>query len=159
MSRMSNTTKSRRPRRQFDDDFKAQAVRPVLDEGKTVGAVARDLDLTETALREWVTRARANRTNGRTGLTTAEREELARLRKENRILREEREILKRRRPSSRTSGGEISIHRGGEGAPRAQLVVSVSPRDAEWVLCMAAAPGVGSHATGPPAEGAGAGLL
>ena len=95
MSRMSNTPKSRRSRRQFDDDFKAQAVRLVLDEGKTVGAVARDLDLTETALREWVKRARADRTNGRTGLTTAERDELARLRKENRILREEREILRK----------------------------------------------------------------
>ena len=43
----------------------------------------------------WVKRARADRTNGRTGLTTVEREELARLRKENRILREEREILKK----------------------------------------------------------------
>ena len=42
--------RSRRPRRRFDDDFKAQAVRLVLDEGKSVGAVARDLDLTETAL-------------------------------------------------------------------------------------------------------------
>jgi transposase len=92
---MSNIPKSRRPRRQFDDDFKAQAVRLVLDEGKTVGAAARDLDLTETALREWVKRARAKRTNGRTGLTTTEREELARLRKENRILREERAILKK----------------------------------------------------------------
>ena len=59
-----------------------------------MGSVARDLDLTETALREWVKRARADRTHGKTGLTTAEREELARLRKENRILREEREILK-----------------------------------------------------------------
>ena len=95
MSRMANTSKPRRPRRQFDDDFKAQAVRLVLDEGKTVGAVARDLDLTETALRDWVKRARADRKNGRTGLTTVEREELARLRKENRILREEREILKK----------------------------------------------------------------
>jgi transposase len=91
---MANTPKSRRPRRQFDEDFKAQAVRLVLDEGKTVGAVARELDLTETALRGWVKRAQANRTNGRTGLTTTEREELTRLRKENRILREEREILK-----------------------------------------------------------------
>jgi transposase len=51
---------------------------------KEAGAVARDLDLTETALREWVRRAQADRTHGRTGLTTAEREELARLRKENR---------------------------------------------------------------------------
>src|SRR5204863_9605140 len=93
---MAETTqRSRRPRRRFDDDFKAQAVRLVLDEGKSVGSVARDLDLTETALREWVNRARADRTHGKTGLTTAEREELARLRKENRILREEREILKK----------------------------------------------------------------
>ena len=86
--------RSRRPRRRFDDDFKAQAVRLVLDEGKSIGAVARDLDLTETALREWVQRARANRTRGRTGLTTAEREELTQLRKENRQLRLERELLK-----------------------------------------------------------------
>ena len=96
MSRpMADTSKRRRPRRQFDDDFKAQAVRLVLDEGKSVGSVARDLDLTETALREWVKRARADRSHGKTGLTTVEREELARLRKENRILREEREILKK----------------------------------------------------------------
>lgn len=91
---MADTPKRRRPRRRFDDDFKAQAVRLVLDEGKSVGAVARDLDLTETALREWVHRARANRTKGRTGLTSAEREELSQLRKENRQLRLEREILK-----------------------------------------------------------------
>ena len=51
---MAETPKRRRPRRQFDDDFKAQAVRLVLDEGKSVGRVARDLDLTETALRTWV---------------------------------------------------------------------------------------------------------
>jgi transposase len=91
---MADTPK-RRPRRQFDDEFKAQAVRLVLDEGKSVGAVAHDLDLTESALRQWVERARADRSGGKTGLTTAEREELARLRKENRILQEEREILKK----------------------------------------------------------------
>ena len=95
MSRPMAENPKRRPRRRFDDDFKAQAVRLVLDEGKSVGGVARDLDLTETALREWVKRAQADRTKGRTGLTSAEREELARLRRENRILREEREILKK----------------------------------------------------------------
>ena len=89
------TRKGRRPRRQFDEEFKAQAVRLVLQDGKSVGAVARDLDLTESALRQWVERARADRTGGRTGLTTAEREELARLRKENRELRTERDILKK----------------------------------------------------------------
>ncbi len=88
-------TPQRRTRRQFTDEFKAGVVRLVLDEGKTVGTVARDMDLTETAVREWVKRARADRTRGRTGLTTAEREELARLRKENRELRTERDILKK----------------------------------------------------------------
>ena len=73
---MADTPK-RRPRRQFTDEFKAGAVRLVLDEGKAIGAAARDLDLTETALREWVRRAQADRTRGRTGLTTAERDELA----------------------------------------------------------------------------------
>jgi transposase len=55
---MAETPKRRRPRRRFDDDFKAQAVRLVLDEGKSVGAVARDLDLTETAPRVGASRPR-----------------------------------------------------------------------------------------------------
>lgn len=94
MSRMPDTTR-RRPRRQFDAEFREQAVRLVLDEGKSVAVVARDLDLTPSSLRVWVHRARADRTHGKTGLTTDERTELAQLRKENRILREEREILKK----------------------------------------------------------------
>ena len=95
MSTMESTKKGKRPRRQFTTEFKAGAVRLVLDGDKPIRAVARDLDLTETALREWVKRTRADRTHGRTGLTTAEREELARLRKELRIVQEEREILKK----------------------------------------------------------------
>jgi len=94
MSTMA-TNGGRRPRRQYTEEFRAQAARLVLDEGKTVGAVARELDLTASALRIWVDRARADRTGGKTGLTTAERDELARLRRENRILTEEREILKK----------------------------------------------------------------
>ena len=74
---MSTMAKNKRQRRKFTDEFKAGAVRLVLDEGKTVGAVARDLDLTESALRLWVERARADRGNGKPGvLTTAERDEL-----------------------------------------------------------------------------------
>ena len=95
---MSSMTKNggRRQRRVFSDEFRAGAVRLVLDEGKSAGAVARDLDLTESALRTWVERARADRTKGKSGgLTTAEREELARLRKEVRTLRVERDVLKK----------------------------------------------------------------
>jgi transposase len=92
---MSRSSGGRRPRRRFSDEFKDGAVRLVLDEGKTVGAVARELDLTESALRLWVEHARAEQTKGRSGLMKAEREELARLRKENRELRLERDLLKK----------------------------------------------------------------
>ena len=77
MSTMTET-KGRRTRRSFTDDYKTGAVRLVLDEGKTVASAARDLGLTESSLRNWVEQARADRTKGKTGLTTAEREELAR---------------------------------------------------------------------------------
>ena len=92
---MDGAKRQKRPRRSFTDDFKASAVRLVLDEGKSVSQVARDLDLTASALQTWVDRARADRPKGRTGLTTAEREELARLRKEVRELRMQRDILKK----------------------------------------------------------------
>ncbi len=95
MSRMAKT-EERRARRKFTDEFKAGVVRLVLDEGKTAGAVARELDLTDSAVREWVARAQAERTKGKSGgLTTAEREELARLRKEVRELKLERDVLKK----------------------------------------------------------------
>jgi transposase len=87
--------KGRRTRRSFTEEYKTGAVRLVLDEGRTVAAAARDLGLTESSLRNWVERVRADRTKGKTGLTTAEREELARLRKEVRELRLERDLLKK----------------------------------------------------------------
>jgi len=89
MSKPMSETTSRRTGRHFTNEFKASVVRLVLHESKTVGAAARDVDLTETAVRDWVRRERADHTRGRTGLTTAEREELARLPKENRELRTE----------------------------------------------------------------------
>ena len=95
MSRMRKPNTERRVRRGFSPEFKTGAIRLVLDEGKTVGAAARELDLTPSALGLWVRQARADRTKGKTGLTTEEREELATLRKENRELRLEREILKK----------------------------------------------------------------
>src|SRR5665647_3751233 len=87
--------KGRRAKRQFTDEFKAGAVRLVMEEGKRVAEVARDLGLTPSTLRVWVERARADRTGGKTGLTTDERAELAALRKEVRTLRMERDILKK----------------------------------------------------------------
>jgi transposase len=59
-----------------------------------VSKVARDLGLTETAVRRWVAQAEVD-SGQRLGLTTTEREELSHLRQENRLLREERDLLKR----------------------------------------------------------------
>jgi transposase len=86
--------KERRQRRRFTDEYKAATVKLVLSGRKTAGQVARDLDLTETAVRHWVKQAQVDAGKGPAGaLTTAEKEELAKLRKEVRELRMEREIL------------------------------------------------------------------
>jgi len=88
--------KKRRARRKFTEEFKARAVRLVLREGQTAAQVARDLDLVESVLHGWVRQAKIDRGMGPAGaLTSEEREELSRLRKENRVLKEEREILKK----------------------------------------------------------------
>ena len=86
---------AKRKRRAFTKEFKAQAVRIVRESGKPVGTVARELDLTETALRAWVRQAEVDAGGGAGALTTEEREELGRLRRENRTLRMERDILKK----------------------------------------------------------------
>jgi transposase len=94
MGKMDGTDRlGRRAKRRFTDEFKAGAVRLVLDEGKPVAHVARDLDLTVSALRGWVKQARADRSKGATGLTTEERAELATLRKQLRVVTMERDIL------------------------------------------------------------------
>jgi len=84
----------RRERRRFAPEYKAEVVALVRSSGKTVGQVARDLDLTETAVREWVQKAEIEE-GTRPGLTAAEREELVRLRRQVRVLEEERAILKK----------------------------------------------------------------
>ena len=83
----------RRARRAFTPEFKADAVK-LVQGGRTVAQVARDLDLTGTALSEWVQRAEADVGERQDVLMTEERQELARLRREVKQLRVEREILK-----------------------------------------------------------------
>jgi len=93
METMAN--KKPRRRRSFTPEFKAEVVALVRQPGKTVGSVAREMDLTETAVREWVRQAERDEGKRADGLTTAERAEVAQLRKELREAREERDILKR----------------------------------------------------------------
>jgi transposase-like protein len=88
--------KARRARRSFSPEFKAEAVRLCKAGGRSVGQVAEELDLTETALREWVKRADADAGKGPPEvLTTEERDELRELRKRVKRLEMEREILKK----------------------------------------------------------------
>jgi transposase len=87
--------KTPRPRRAFTPEFKAEVIALVHRPGNTVGSVARELDLTETAVRAWVKQAELDAGTRSDGLTSAERAEMAQLRKELREAREERDILKR----------------------------------------------------------------
>jgi transposase len=86
---------AKRKRRAFTDEFKQETVRLVRAGGKSIAEVARDLELTESAVRNWVRQAEIDEGHGRGELTTAEREELQRLRRENKRLQMEREILKK----------------------------------------------------------------
>lgn len=92
---MATEKKTRRARRSFSDEFKEGAVRLILDEEKGISETARNLDVSESLLRGWVKQAKADRSGGKTGLTTEERAELARLRRENKVLKMERDILKK----------------------------------------------------------------
>ena len=91
---METMGRSKRARRSFTKEFKAEVVELVRRPGNSVASVARDLDLTETAVRAWVKQADIDDGN-REGLPSAQLAELAQLRKENRVLCEERDILKR----------------------------------------------------------------
>jgi transposase len=91
---METMGRTKRPRRSFTREFKAEVVELVRQPGNSVASVARDLDLTETAVRAWVKQADVD-DGHREGLTSGQLAELAHLRKENRVLREERDILKR----------------------------------------------------------------
>lgn len=87
---------TKRKRRKFTAEFKADAVRLCMAGGKSIAEVTKQFDLTETALREWVRRAEVDAGNGPPGaLTTVERAELAELRKRVKRLEMERDILKK----------------------------------------------------------------
>ena len=85
-----------RTRRKFTSEFKLETVRLIREGGKTLGQVCRELDLSNSAVRSWVAQYEVDQGRGPAGaLTTGERAELERLRRENRQLHMEREILKK----------------------------------------------------------------
>ena len=85
-----------RKRRRFSEEYKAETVRLLQRSDKSIGKMARELGIGETALRRWVEQAEIESGRGPAGaLKRSEREELVELRRENQRLRMEREILKK----------------------------------------------------------------
>jgi transposase len=85
-----------RKRRSFTPEYKAEVVRLAQTTGKNPHQLASELDLTATSVRAWIKQAKVDAGHAPNGeLTTTEREELSRLRRENRVLQMEREILKK----------------------------------------------------------------
>jgi transposase len=87
--------KRSRPRRAFTPQFKAEIVELCQRGDRTIRQVTEDFDLTETAVRQWVKQAELDAGTRSDGLTSDEQAELAALRRENRRLREDNDILKR----------------------------------------------------------------
>lgn len=84
---------TKKKRRKYSREFKAEAVKLVLEQGLTRAQASRDLGVAESVLGRWVQLAERDAQPG--AITAEEREELKRLRKENKVLRTEREILKK----------------------------------------------------------------
>ncbi len=78
----------------YSGEFRDEAVRLVKSSGKPVSQIAQDLGVSYESLKHWIKQSEIDRGN-RHGLTTDEREELRRLRRENRVLQQEREILRK----------------------------------------------------------------
>ena len=86
--------KRQRDRRYFSPEFKAETVELVRSSGKSIPQICSDLDLTETTVRNWVRQAQVD-SGEREGLSSEERDELRRLRAENKTLKMERDLLKK----------------------------------------------------------------
>ena len=92
--------KTRRERRTFNAEYKQQVLELVRAGDKSVSQICRDLDLTESSVRKWIKADQTtNGTMTQNSLSETDQQELERLRTENRRLKTERDILKKRRPS------------------------------------------------------------
>jgi transposase len=79
----------------YPAEFRAEAIRLVRSSGRPYAQIARELGMTAETLRLWLKQDDLDAGRRSDGLTSQDQEELRRLRRENRILREEREILKK----------------------------------------------------------------
>lgn len=134
----------------YPPEFRTEAIRLARTSGKLPAEIARELGMTGETLRLWLKQADLDEGKRSDGLTSDEQEELRRLRRENRILREEREILKkaaahlpRRRPTRCASRRRVCGAREGPPCRRHSLpgagclperLVGVAPARPLWAL-------------------------
>lgn len=99
MSKTPDPSESKRQRRPspktYSPEFRASTARLVLEEGRSRAQVARDLGLSGSMVARWIAEVQRGGPQPPSALSGAEREELDRLRRENRVLKMEREILKK----------------------------------------------------------------
>src|SRR3954468_17443877 len=132
----------------YSPEFRLEAVGLLRSSGRSVPQLARELGCSPQSLRNWAGQLEVDE-GRKEGLRSDECEELRRLRRENRILAEERDILKKRRPSSPTTAGRgdgVRVHRRGEARA---LRLDAVPRARRQPLGL-------SRLAGPPAVSAGA---
>jgi transposase len=120
----------------YPEEFKAEAIQLARSSpDRSIRQLAYELGIADQTLRNWIKQAEIDR-GEREGFSTQEREELRRLRRENRLLREEREILKKAlRPSSQRKTGlgeRLQPHRGGEG----QALYPCAVQASSWCLSL-----------------------
>jgi len=96
-SNKKNGKKQRRPRRQFTEEFRRDVVKLCQSGEESIPEVCKRLGLTESGVRGWIKKAEENATmaGSAAALTASEKQELQQLRRENKQLKMEREILKK----------------------------------------------------------------
>ncbi len=119
--------KSRKP---YPREFREDAVRLYRSSGKSLATISGELGIATESLRHWLKQVDLDSGKREDGLTTEERDELRRLRRENRVLVEERDILKKAAAGS-TRQRNVALHRSGRGLVAEGLAGATvqSPRD------------------------------
>ena len=121
----------RRKKRKFTPEYRAEVVKLLETSGKSVGEVARDLDLTETSVRQWKQRAEIDAKRDPGGpLTSEERAEVVRLRRELRTVTMERDFLKNCRAPAGAPCSQETLSLVGSRSSRGaavRLLVRTSP--------------------------------
>ena len=115
-------------RRRFAKEFKLESVRLIVEEGRRISELSRELGVSENLLRNWKRKSEEGKIDpfpGK-GRLSPEDDELRRLRRDNERLRIERDILKKQWPSSQWNRNEVCIHTRPPRSIFSQFIVSDS---------------------------------